>query len=162
MCKILTLFVLWTPAFFLDPVHQNITGLQSRCLWLYLLWGCTVLVLLMRRLAPGPWLWLLGAGFLIPWRLQGPGWMNDLHVWLQIAGITLLSVSQMRLLVYTGEKKARMYFLVLGTSFAVMGVCSHVSGLAEMIWASGILLLIPVRQVQTGKKQHAETRSRKF
>ena len=55
-----------------------------------------------------------------------------------------------------------MYFLVLGISFAVMGVCSHVSGLAEMIWASGILLLIPVRQVQAGKKQHAETRSRKF
>ena len=137
MCKIFVLTLLWLPVFFTNPVSQNITALQQHCLWLYILWGLLVLTLLVRRYRPGPWLVCLAAGFVIPWNAAGPGWLNDLHVWLQIAAIILLSVEQLRLVLYV--------YLVLGISFVIMAACGHVSGLAEMVWASGILLLVPAR-----------------
>ncbi|WP_300963439.1 hypothetical protein [Faecalibaculum rodentium] len=145
MCKIFVLTLLWLPVFFTNPVSQNITALQQHCLWLYILWGLLVLTLLVRRYRPGPWLVCLVAGFVIPWNAAGPGWLNDLHIWLQIAAIILLSVEQLRLVLYVHNKKARTWFLVLGISFVIMAACGHVSGLAEMVWASGILLLVPAR-----------------
>lgn len=133
------LLLFWSPVLFIDPVHQNITALQFRILPLYLLWGVSLLYLLIRLYGAGWWTVLLAAGFLAPW-IPDAGNLNDLHVWLQIAGIVWLSCLQLRSCLYAPEKKARTWFLVLGISFTVMAVCGHVSGLSEMVFASGLLV----------------------
>ena len=143
MCKIFTLILLWIPIFFTNPVSQNITALQQDGLILYILWGLTAMIVLAVRFKPGPWFVLLMLGFIVPWRKQGPGYINDLHVWLQIAGIVWLYCLELHKLIYTNDKKARTCFAILAVCVTVMGICGHVSGLAETLWITGILLFVP-------------------
>ena len=134
--------VMVMPAFFINPISENITGLQAICPVLYYVWSVSLIAALYRYAPKKNALFYASMAFLViacitPYSASQAGWINDIHIWFQVIGITLYSILFIDRLPYSLPH----FFIVLGTSFALMCLSGQVSGLCEIWFGLGIGLL---------------------
>lgn len=150
MCDILYVLyygIMIAPVFVSDVLTTNVSGLIETCPVLYYGWAlamsCMMVVPQWHEKKARPLLGTAGVLFVlscvVPWKPWLPGWVKDIHVWGQIAGIVLCSLTRLPDLVFSHENRA--YFFLLGISFTLMCLGGQVTGLSEIVFGVGLGLI---------------------